>query len=106
MRQVSTMSWSRMKPRHKTLTPGSPSLLRPKKPPNSPIQRTIWAKLGCHSLTPFPPYSTPFNLWVKICLMEKGLGDEVNHSCTRNKITRPTLSPTTKCTPSGDHEAL
>jgi len=38
--QIAAMSSSRCNPNHKVFTPGSPSLFRPKKPPNRAIQRT------------------------------------------------------------------
>lgn len=37
---IAARSFNRCIPRHKVFTPGSPSLLRPKKPPNWAIQRT------------------------------------------------------------------
>ena len=38
-RHMAMMSWRRSMPRHKVLTPGSPSPLRPRKPPRAAIQR-------------------------------------------------------------------
>src|SRR6202011_2191365 len=44
--QVAAISCKRVRPRHSTFTPGSPSPFRPRKPPNRPINRTASRRLG------------------------------------------------------------
>lgn len=44
--QVAAISCKRSQPRQRVVTPGSPSDLRPRKPPSCAIQRTAWRTVG------------------------------------------------------------
>jgi hypothetical protein len=46
---IQVRSWSRLKPIHRAWTPGSPSPLRPRKPPKRPIMRMASRKVGSFS---------------------------------------------------------